>query len=70
MSTSDTGELWVVVVNDEEQYSIWRVSEPVPAGWKACGQPGARDHCLAYIDTVWTDLRPRLLREALARAGR
>jgi MbtH protein len=55
-----------VVVNDEEQYSIWTVAQEPPAGWRATGFTGSRDECLAHIDQVWTDIRPLSLRVAMA----
>lgn len=51
-----------VVVNHEEQYSIWLTSKPIPAGWQAVGPSGPKDECLAYIETVWTDMRPLSVR--------
>ncbi len=51
-----------VVVNHEEQYSIWAVGRDLPAGWSDTGFTGSREECLAHIDTVWTDMRPRSLR--------
>lgn len=51
-----------VVVNDEEQYSIWPVGRELPAGWRADGFTGTEEECLAYIDEVWTDMRPASLR--------
>lgn len=54
-----------VVVNDEEQYSIWPADRPVPAGWSAVGQPAPKSDCLAYIESVWTDMRPLSLRRRL-----
>lgn len=54
--------LYEVVVNQEEQYSIWPVGKPVPLGWRAEGKQGAKADCLAYISEVWTDLRPLSLR--------
>jgi MbtH protein len=51
-----------VVVNDEEQYSIWAADRELPAGWQAEGTVGPREDCLAHIDEVWTDLRPRSAR--------
>ncbi|TWB56605.1 MbtH family protein [Nitrospirillum viridazoti] len=59
-----------VVINEEEQYSIWPDHKPLPAGWQAVGVSGARDECLAHIETVWTDMRPLSLRRALEAAGR
>ncbi|HVE75331.1 MAG TPA: MbtH family NRPS accessory protein [Actinomycetota bacterium] len=54
-----------VVVNDEEQYSIWPDFKEIPAGWKAVGKSGPKADCLAYIDEVWTDMRPKSLREQM-----
>lgn len=49
---------FVVLINDEGQYSLWPTFKDVPAGWKTVGPRGARKECLAYIDEHWTDLRP------------
>ena len=54
-----------VVVNDEEQYSIWAVGRAVPAGWHAVGVSGTREKCLEHIEEVWTDMRPKSLRLAM-----
>lgn len=51
-----------VVVNHEEQYSIWPADRDVPASWTRTGFTGAEDECLAYIDEHWTDMRPLSLR--------
>lgn len=58
-----------VVLNDEEQYSIWPTGRPVPAGWRKEGVEGTKDVCLAHIDEVWTDMRPLSLRRRMAEAG-
>ncbi|MGH3379252.1 MAG: MbtH family protein [Actinoallomurus sp.] len=55
-----------VVVNGEEQYSIWLAEREPPAGWNAEGTEGSREECLAHIGEVWTDMRPRSLREQMA----
>lgn len=52
-----------VVVNDEEQYSIWPADRALPLGWSAGGKSGSKEECLTYIAEVWTDLRPRSVRE-------
>ncbi|HEV2372496.1 MAG TPA: MbtH family NRPS accessory protein [Streptosporangiaceae bacterium] len=57
---------YVVVINDEEQYSIWLADRPLPAGWREVGKRGVKGDCLAYIEEVWTDMRPRSLREHMA----
>ncbi|HET8641516.1 MAG TPA: MbtH family protein [Pseudonocardiaceae bacterium] len=61
-SDADDSRRYMVVVNGEEQYSIWLADREPPAGWRAEGTEGGRDECLAHIETVWTDLRPRSLR--------
>jgi len=55
-----------VVVNHEEQYSIWPVSRDNPAGWTDAGTSGSKAECLAYIEAVWTDMRPLRLRQQMA----
>jgi MbtH protein len=59
---------FVVVVNHEEQYSIWPTHRALPAGWRSAGMTGNKTDCLAHIDRCWTDLRPKSLREHLAGA--
>ena len=61
---------FLVVLNDEEQYSIWAADRPAPGGWHATGFSGTREDCLAHIDEVWTDMRPLSVRRHLAAAGR
>lgn len=56
---------FVVVVNHEEQYSIWPDYKAIPAGWTDTGKRGVKADCLAYIDEVWTDMRPASLRRHL-----
>jgi MbtH protein len=62
---SDDGNTYKVVVNDEEQYSIWFADREPPAGWKAVGKEGPKEDCLAYIEEVWTDMRPLSLRKQM-----
>jgi MbtH protein len=72
MSADDTdpSQAFEVVINDEEQYSIWPADREIPAGWRAVGVRGRRADCLRHIDEVWTDMRPRSLREWMAAEGR
>lgn len=52
-----------VVINDEEQYSIWSVELDMPAGWHTVDVRGTQAECLKYIEVHWVDMRPRSLRE-------
>jgi MbtH protein len=63
---TDDGTRWWVVVNDEEQYSIWAAERDVPSGWRTVGPQRSKEECLAHIEEVWTDMRPNSLREKLA----
>ncbi len=61
---------YAVVINHEEQYSIWPDDgRDLPAGWKAVGKSGNRKECLDYIGEVWTDMRPKSVRERMASAN-
>ena len=61
----DDDARYEVLRNDEDQYSLWPVGLEVPAGWQRAGKEGSRDECSAYVDEVWTDMRPRSLREQM-----
>ncbi|MET8131783.1 MULTISPECIES: MbtH family NRPS accessory protein [unclassified Streptomyces] len=61
-STPQAADGYAVVLNEEEQYSIWDVSLPIPGGWHAEGFSGGKEDCLAHIEEVWTDMRPRSVR--------
>lgn len=65
MFEDDDDRRYDVVRNEEEQYSIWPVDRPLPGGWEKVGKTGTKAECLAYVDEVWTDLRPKSLREAM-----
>ncbi len=51
-----------VLVNDEEQYSLWPIGKEVPAGWRRVFD-GTEEACVAYVDEFWTDMRPKSVRE-------
>jgi MbtH protein len=53
---------YLVVINDEEQYSIWDEALPVPVGWRSTGFAGSEEECVAHIDEVWKDMRPASVR--------
>lgn len=56
---------YVVVVNHEEQYSIWFSDKAIPAGWRAIGGSRSKAECLQHIEEVWTDMRPLSLRQQM-----
>jgi MbtH protein len=56
-----------VVLNDEEYYSIWPADQATPNGWRDEGTVGSKENCLAHIEKVWVDMRPKSLRATLAR---
>ena len=60
------GELYRVVVNHEEQYSIWPEDRANPAGWQDAGKHGSKEECLAFVRDTWTDMRPLSLRRRMA----
>jgi MbtH protein len=57
--------LYKVVVNHEEQYSIWMSHKETPLGWREVGPSRTKEECLSYIEEVWTDMRPLSLRRAM-----
>jgi MbtH protein len=65
MSSDDDTTVYKVVVNHEEQYSIWPAARDNPLGWRDAGQQGLKAECLAYIKEVWTDMRPLSLRRRM-----
>ena len=58
--------IYTVVINHEEQYSIWPAGRELPLGWQEVGTQGLKAECLAYIKDVWTDMRPFSLRQKMA----
>ena len=60
---SEQAQPCLVLVNEEEQYCLWRQGIPVPNGWRQVKE-GPRSECLAYVQEVWTDMRPLSLRKA------
>jgi len=62
--------IYKVVVNQEEQYSIWPSDRESPAGWQDVGITGPKDKCLAHIKAVWTDMRPLSLRKRTEKTSR
>jgi MbtH protein len=67
MSSEETEDntIYKVVVNHEEQYSIWPADRENALGWNDAGKTGTKAECLAYIEEVWTDMRPLSLRKKM-----
>jgi len=65
MFEDDDDRIYTVVVNHEEQYSIWPEDRELPLGWKAVGKTGTKQECLDHIEEVWTDMRPLSLRKKM-----
>jgi MbtH protein len=69
MEEQEDTTIYKVVLNQEEQYSIWPVGRENPLGWKDAGKSGPKADCLAYIKEVWTDMRPLSLRKKMDEAS-
>jgi len=66
----DDRRIYRVVLNHEEQYSIWPVDRENPLGWLDAGKSGPKAECLAYVKEVWTDMRPLSLRKKMEEQAR
>lgn len=69
MSEHEDNTIYKVVINHEEQYSIWPADRENPAGWRDEGKSGLKQECLDYIKEVWTDMRPLSLRKKMEEMG-
>ena len=67
MSEEDNEE-YICLINEEEQYSIWVAWKEIPLGWKRVGPKGTKQEVLNYVKEVWTDMRPKSLREQMDKA--
>lgn len=61
--------IYKVIIDFEEQYSIWPVDRENPRGWRDAGVNGTKSECLAYIEKEWTDMPPSSLREKMEEPG-
>jgi MbtH protein len=69
MFNDDIPTTYVVLLNHEEQYSLWPKHKLVPAGWRLAGKEGSKEECSAFVDEVWTDMRPLSLRRQMDAQG-
>lgn len=65
MDDQEDTTIYRVVINHEEQYSIWPADRELPLGWNDAGKSGTKQECLDYIKEVWTDMRPLSLRKKM-----
>lgn len=63
MNQDEQNITYDVVVNHEEQYSIWPADRPAPPGWRSAGMRGSKEQCLRFISEAWADMRPLSLRD-------
>lgn len=61
----DANGRFLVLVNDEEQHSLWPSFAEIPAGWRTVFGEDTREACVAYVEEHWTDLRPKSLRDRM-----
>ena len=61
----DDDRAYVVLINDEEQYSLWLKEVDVPTGWRTVGKEGSRKECVQFVDDTWKDMRPLSLRQKM-----
>ncbi len=62
LEKDDADRQYQVLVNHEEQYSLWPLDKPAPAGWRQVGPTGSKEACLEYVNATWTDMRPLSMR--------
>lgn len=62
---NDKNLRYQVLINPEEQYSLWPADKQIPLGWKSVFGPETKETCLAYVKEVWTDMRPKSLRDEM-----
>jgi MbtH protein len=67
---NEDNRIYKVVLNHEEQYSIWPADRENALGWQDAGKTGSKAECLEYIKEVWTDMRPLSLRKKMEEAAK
>ena len=69
VNSEDDTTVYKVVVNHEEQYSLWPADRELPLGWSEARKQGNKADCLAFIESEWTDMRPKSLRDQMQQSG-
>ncbi len=62
---ADGERMYIVLVNDEEQHSLWPSQKSIPAGWRAVREAGTKSECLKFVDEVWKDITPLSVRRQM-----
>jgi MbtH protein len=65
MFEDDNSTIYLVLINDEEQYSLWPKHKAIPNGWRTTTKEGSKSECCQFVDEVWTDMRPLSLRKRM-----
>jgi MbtH protein len=65
----EDNRVYIVLINAEEQYSLWWKGKSIPPGWQFTGKEGSKAECVSYVDSVWTDMRPLSLRKKMEATG-
>lgn len=65
----DSFRTYIVLINEEEQYSLWPSHKSIPEGWRSVGVTGSKAECVEYVDKVWTDITPLSVRKRLAQSA-
>lgn len=65
----ENSQIYKVVINHEQQYSLWPADQANPLGWQDTGKSGLKQECLDYIKQVWTDMRPLSLRQQMEKSA-
>ncbi len=61
--SGDLIETYIVLINHEEQHSLWPAYKAIPGGWRQVGPRGSKAECLEYVEKVWTDITPLSVRK-------
>lgn len=66
---NEENAMYKVLINHEDQYSLWPIGTPNPPGWREAEKEGTKEECLAYVEEYWTDMRPLSLQRSMQDAG-
>jgi MbtH protein len=64
----EDNRVYIVLINEEGQYSLWLQGKKIPSGWRFADKEGSKSECMSYVDANWTDMRPLSLRRKMGDA--